>query len=330
MNFIATLSRPLGVGLTVLGLMLNACSGGGQKQADSDQKEGQTDSKTADKETEAQKTITIKGSDTAEELVRALAKAFRNAGNEDIDIRVEGGGSGLGITSLIDRNADMANASRPIKDQEVKRAQDNGVNPNPFVIAEDGLALIVHADNPVEGLDMQQVSGLYQGKINQWKEVGGTDSPVVAYSRSISSGTYVYFRDNAVKGDYGSSVVRKDGNKDIVQAVRNDPQGIGYVGLGYALKADGSVLPGLRVLPIAKTPNARMASPLKPENIISGDYPLARPLYHYINGQPEGIVAEFLRFEMSPKGREVIEQVGFYPPTEAHQKNNQRLLQGDV
>lgn len=311
-------------------LLLGACGGSG-----SSQQTDQNANKAPEKSDNTQKNPTaddaetqsllIKGSDTAEELVKKLAQAFR-ASENDVRITVEGGGSGLGITALIDRSADIANASRPIKDREVARAQENGIQPEPFVIAEDGLALIVHADNSVPGLNMQEVSKLYQGQITNWKDVGGPDGEISLYSRGISSGTYVYFRDNAVMGDYAPSVTRKESNEAIVQSVLDDPMGIGYVGLGYALASDGSVKPGLKVLPIASEAGAPMASPMEAENIISGAYPLARPLYHYVNGTPKGMVADFLRFEMSEEARAVIEEVGFYPPTNAHRRQNKVLL----
>jgi phosphate transport system substrate-binding protein len=308
-----------------MSMLLSACGGGssnaGERQASGDQAEAEDQSSDDGQKT----TVVIKGSDTAEELVKALSKAFMEQ-NKEVTIKVAGGGSGLGITALIDANADIANASRPMKTSEIDRAKGNNIDPREFVIAEDGLAVVVHADNPLEGLDMEQLGGLYRGEITDWEAVGGPAAPVQLYSRDISSGTYVYFRDNAVKGDYADNTQLKGGNEEIVEAVMQDPQGIGYVGLGYALTEDGQVREGIKVLSIAKDPDSKPASPMDAKNITTGDYPLARPLYQYINGKPQGLIANFLAFEISDQAKSIIKEVGFYPPTEKHMQQNMELV----
>jgi phosphate transport system substrate-binding protein len=228
--------------------------------------------------------VLIKGSDTLLNLVQQLAEAYMRK-HQDVEISVVGGGSGVGIAALIDGNVDIANASRKIKPKELKRAKENGVEPVEFVIAIDALAIIVNPRNPVDKLTIEQLGAIYRGEIGNWKEVGGPDMRITLYGRQPVSGTFVFFRERVLKGDYSPRMRQMAGNAQIVEAVKRDRSGIGYVGLGYVKKAKGVKVISVRERRKGKP--LRYISPLvfltpprpgerKPD---IGEYPLARPLF---------------------------------------------------
>ncbi len=268
----------------------------------------------------------IKGSDTEVNLVQRLTEVY-NEKQPGVQFAVTGGGSGTGIAALIDKQIDVANSSRPMKESEIEQAKANGVNPVPFIFAQDGLAVIVNADNPVESLTMDQIGAIYRGEIKNWREVGGADQALSTYGRQSSSGTYVYFMETVVKGDYTEHKKMLSGNANIVEGVIADKAGIGYVGIGYAVDG-GSAVKGLKILKVSKDANSAPSSPAEIENILQGIYPIVRPLYHYTDGTPEGALKDYLEFIFSPKGQAIIEEEGFYPITAAYQEFNKASLAG--
>ena len=268
--------------------------------------------------------IQIKGSDTEVNLVQRLAEALMKK-NPDIYIAVTGGGSGTGIAALVNKQTDIANSSRAMKDEEIDMAKERDVNPVAIVFALDGLALIVHESLPIDSLSIDEVGQIYKGKITNWNEVGGPDLEISMYGRQSNSGTYIYFRDNVIKGDYYPKVRRMNGTAQIVEAVRNDKAGIGYVGIGYIIDDQGNILPGINSLKIAKDENSPAVSPLEPENVKSGLYPIVRPLYQYTDGLPEGNLLDFIIFELSDEGQRLVISEGYYPVTPEYMKMNENL-----
>lgn len=268
--------------------------------------------------------IQIKGSDTEVNLVQRLAEALMEK-DPNVYIAVTGGGSGTGIAALINKQTDIANSSRAMKDEEIEMAKKRGVNPVAIVFALDGLALIVHESLPVESLSIDEVGQIYKGEITNWNEVGGPDLEISMYGRQSNSGTYIYFRDNIIKGDYSPKVRRMNGTAQIVEAVRNDKAGIGYVGIGYIIDDQGNILPGINSLKIAKDENSHAVSPLEPENVKSGLYPIVRPLYQYTDGLPEGNLLDFIIFELSDEGQRLVISEGYYPVTSEYMKMNEKL-----
>jgi len=268
--------------------------------------------------------IQIKGSDTEVNLVQRLAEALMKK-NPDIYIAVTGGGSGTGIAALINKQTDIANSSRAMKYEEIDMAKERGVNPVAIVFALDGLALIVHESLPVDSLSIDEVGQIYKGEITNWNEVGGPDLEISMYGRQSNSGTYIYFRDNIIKGDYSPKVRRMNGTAQIVEAVRNDKAGIGYVGIGYIINDQGNILSGINSLKIAKDENSPAVSPLEPENVKSGLYPIVRPLYQYTDGLPEGNLLDFIIFELSDEGQRLVISEGYYPVTSEYMKMNENL-----
>ncbi|SJZ30718.1 PstS family phosphate ABC transporter substrate-binding protein [Selenihalanaerobacter shriftii] len=277
-----------------------------------------------DKEEQEQTYVQVKGSDTIVNLAQTLAEDYMTE-NPDYSLAVTGGGSGTGIAALINDKIDIADASRAMKDKEVEQAKANGVKPYRFVIAMDGLSVIVNENSPVKELTIDEIGAIYRGEITNWKEVGGPDKEISLYGRQSNSGTFVYFRDNVLKGDYSAHMKRMNGNAQIVEAIKADKSGIGYVGIGYVVK-NGKVVNGLNVLNVAKDVNSKAASPLKPENVKTGAYPLARPLNQYTNGAPEGIVLDFIKYELSEEGQQTAIEEGFYPVSPEYQKINEKNL----
>lgn len=269
--------------------------------------------------------VMVKGSDTLLNMVQQLSEAYMKD-NSSATISVVGGGSGVGIAALIDGNIDIVDASRNIKDKEIKRAKDNGVNPVEFVIAFDALAIIINPKNSVDKLTVKDLGAIFRGEIRNWEEVGGDEMRINLYGRQPSSGTFVFFREYVLKGDYSPRMRQMAGNAQIVEAVKGDKSSIGYVGLGYVKGSKG-----IKVLSIGKVVKENpyvttiryvsprvFITPLKPsqKGPEPADYPLTRPLFQYTNGTPTGLAKDFIKFELSDKGQEIVEKVGFLKVSE--------------
>jgi phosphate transport system substrate-binding protein len=264
--------------------------------------------------------IQIKGSDTLINLVQKLSEVYMDK-NPGKYIAVTGGGSGTGIAALMNGKCDIADASRNMKPKEVTRATSRGIEPKRVVIALDGLSVIVNGGNTVDRLTMGQIGKIFRGEVTNWKDVGGPDKPITLYGRQSNSGTFVLFRDMVLKGDYSPKMKRMNGNSQIVEAVKTDSTGIGYVGVGYVKNAAG-----ITVLKVASFEGAPYASPLKTEDVKSGKYPIARPLNQYINGTPKGAVRDFIAFELSPEGQKIVEEEGFFPVPKEYVEFNKRSV----
>ncbi len=255
--------------------------------------------------------IQSKGSDTIVNLALAWAEAYQ-PNHPEVNLSVTGGGTGTGITALISGTTDIANASRQIKAVEIEEARAKGVDPTETVIALDAIAIIINPNNPVTQLSLQQISDIYAGKIDNWLDVGGEDRPIVRLSRETNSGTHVYFLEKVLRlGDSKSTLLFDPrtlllpSSEGITTEVRDNPNAIGYDGLGYvtpdvkvvAVSADG-VSPA--VFPSADTVNA-------------GTYPISRELYVYTNGAPQGEVKKYLDWMLSPEGQAIVLSMGFVP-----------------
>jgi phosphate transport system substrate-binding protein len=260
--------------------------------------------------------ILISGSDTQVHLVSKLAEEFmaETAGTEVI---VKGGGSSAGVSALLEAQCDIANSSRLMKPGETRLAVERKLYPRRVVIAMDGLSVITHADNPVRELVKSQVGAVYRGDITNWKKLGGPDQPITLYGRKPESGTFAFFREYVVQGDYSGEMQPLDGNDQIVEAILADPSGIGYVGIAYA-KGRG----GINIIHIAARLGAEYVSPLDPEAVKSGKYPIVRPLYQYTAAKPGEAVRKFLEFELSERGQKLVDDEGFFSITEEYRALN--------
>jgi phosphate transport system substrate-binding protein len=243
--------------------------------------------------------ITVKGSDTMVILSQRWAERYM-AKNKGVVIQVTGGGSGTGISALINGTTDICNASRPMKSSEIKKLKERfGTLGVEIPCGKDGLSLYVNDKNPVKGLTLEQIKDIYTEKITNWKQVGGEDAKIVLYSRENNSGTYVYFKDNVLKGaDYSPSCQNLPGTAAVVNAVSKDKYGIGYGGAAYGK--------GIRELAV------NGYAPSK-ENVASGKYPIARFLYMYVRNKPSGAMKQFIDWILSPEGQKVVTEVGYFP-----------------
>jgi phosphate transport system substrate-binding protein len=276
---------------------------------------------------QAQRRMTqVKGSDTMVNLVQILAEAYM-AKNPRSPIAVLGGGSGTGIAALINDTCDIANHSRPMKDKEVQMARDRGITPHLFIIAVDGLSVILNEGNPISKLTMDQIGAIYRGEIKNWKDVGGPDRAISLYGRQSNSGTYVFFQEHVLKKqNYSAHMMRMNGNAQIVEGITHDKYGIGYVGVGYVVDAQGNVKNGIKILNVSKDTNSKAYSPLNKAAVDSGDYPIARPLFQSTAGVPEGAVLDFIKFEISAEGQKIVEKEGFFPIGFSQQVENKKSL----
>jgi len=255
--------------------------------------------------------IENKGSDTIVNLALAWAERYQS-NQPEVRISVTGGGSGTGIASLINGTVDIANASRKIKEEEIEEAKSNGIEPVEHIIARDAIAVIVNPENPVNELTLKQISDIYSGKYSNWSEVGGDDRPIVRLSRETNSGTHVYFLETVLrlgnsddKTLFSMDTLLLPSSEGIVAEVRQNPNAIGYDGLGYVPK-------DLKMIAIAEEEGGAYVLPSIP-TVNDKSYPIARDLYMYTDGQPTGIVKEYLDWILSPEAQEIVAELGFVP-----------------
>lgn len=252
------------------------------------------------------KPLTIKGSDTMVILGQRLAEEYMKA-NPGTVVQVNGGGSGTGIAALINGTVDLAQSSRPMKDDEKQKvAQSRGSEVVEQPVALDALAVFVHSANPVQHLTVAQIKDIYQAKITNWSGVGGPNAPIVLYGRESSSGTYDYFREHVLeKGDFAPAVQTLQGTAATINAVGNDKNGIGYGGIAYAKD----------VRPIAIA--AAGAQPVAPSEatVADGTYPLSRKLFFYYARNAPERVTKFAQWALSPEAQALVTKVGYFPLT---------------
>ena len=245
----------------------------------------------------AEKIIVIKGSTTVLPIAQSCSEVFMDQ-NEDISISVQGGGSGVGIASLIDGTCNIADASRPIKDKEIATAKEKGINPVANVVARDAIAVAVHPSNDIDGLTLEQIKAIYTGEISNWSDLGGSDSEIVVISRDSSSGTFETFNELALDDEkVRPDALLQASNSAVATSVANTPGAIGYIGLGYVSEK-------VKAVAVDETMPSK-------ETVNSGDYALARPLFMYTDGEPKGAVEKFLDFVMSEEGQKLVEENGY-------------------
>jgi phosphate transport system substrate-binding protein len=258
--------------------------------------------------------IRVEGSDTMVNVAQAWAEQYRRS-HPHISVQVLGGGSGVGIASLIDDNCDLATASRRMKDKEIQKATSNrGEAPREYIVGYDALAVYVHRDLPLDSISLEELAEIFGegGTVGHWSQLGVDASSkrftcIVRVNRQNSSGTYVYFRE-AVMGkrrDYRMGTIDQSGSKDVVALISHTPCAIGYSGMGYRQ-------PGTKMLKISRRRGEPGVAPTV-ENARNGTYPITRPLLVYSAGEPCEMVKEFLDWVLSPPGQKVVREVGFVP-----------------
>jgi phosphate transport system substrate-binding protein len=259
--------------------------------------------------------IQNKGSDTLVNVAQAWAEAYQTV-DPDVAVAVSGGGSGTGIAALINGTVDIANASRQIKSKESDMAAKNGVTPLEHIVGYDALAVFLHADNPADTMTIEQLQEIFGrgGKATRWTDLGievpgCKNQQIVVVSRQNNSGTYAYFKDAVLgkKGKYRQGTLDMHGSKDVVDLVEKTPCAIGYSGLAYATDH-------VKLACIAESDPANCVSP-SPATASDGSYPIARPLFMYTNGEPQGHIKQYLDWVMSDTGQCIIKEKGYAPLT---------------
>ena len=246
----------------------------------------------------------IKGSDTVLPVAQQTAERFMNL-QPDARVTVTGGGTGVGISALMDNTTDIAMASRPIKFSEKMKTKEAGQEVDEVIVAYDALAVVVHPSNPVKQLTRQQLEDIFRGKVTNWQQVGGDDRKIVVYSRETSSGTYEFFKESVLKNkNYMSSSLSMPATGAIIQSVSQTRGAIGYVGLAY-------VSPRIKTLAVSYDGQHYAAPTL--ENAINKTYPIVRPLYYYYNRKNASVVAPLLDFILSAAGQKIIKESGYIP-----------------
>ena len=248
--------------------------------------------------------ITVKGSDTMVNLCTAWAEAFmkKNAG---MQVAVTGGGSGTGIAAMLNKTTDICSASRKVREAEITQGKAKGVDFKEFVVARDGISIVVNKENPIQAITLDQLRKIFNGTYKNWSEVGLPDGKIEVLSRETSSGTYVYFQEEVLQKDNYSQEARlMTSNAAIAQAVSQDKNAIGYIGVAYAKKAD------VKIVGVKKV---EMSQPVMPtdETIKDDTYPVSRPLHLYTNGEPAGNIKAFIDFAFSEDGQKIVEDIGF-------------------
>lgn len=261
----------------------------------------------------ARSEIQNKGSDTLVNVAQAWAEAYQQV-NPEVAVAVSGGGSGTGIAALINGTVDIANASREIKDKEMKMAEERGHNPVEHIVGYDALAVFINSANPIDKLSFAQLKEIFGrgGKATRWTDIGVEvpgckNQQIVVVSRQNNSGTYAYFKDAVLgdKGKYRQGTLDMHGSKDVVDLVEKTPCAIGYSGLAYATTH-------LKMVCVAATAGTPCVMPSE-ATASDHSYPIARPLFMYTNGEPKGDIKAYLDWVLSDTGQCIIKKKGYAP-----------------
>jgi len=262
--------------------------------------------------------IRLTGSDTMVNLNQAWAENYKTV-KPDVSVQVAGGGSGVGIAGLIDGILDIAASSRKMEPEEIAKAtKEAGAAPQEIVVGMDALAVFVNKDNPLKEISIEDLAQIYGdgGKYTKWSQLGVKNTAcsadeIIRVSRQNNSGTYAYFRE-AVLGrtaDFKLGSVDQSGSKDVAELVTRTPCAIGYSGMAY-------VSPGVHALKISKKTGEPAIAPTV-ESALSGEYPIARPLYFYTHGKPSAQAQAFIDWTLSEPGQKILQDIGYVPAPKA-------------
>jgi len=262
----------------------------------------------------ARTTIANIGSDTMLNLAAAWAEAYDRV-DPSVSVEVSGGGSGQGAAALINGSCDVANCSRKLEEREAGEIRSRrSREPKEHIVGYDALSIFVHRSNPLEEISVEDLGEMYRdgGTITRWSQIGVTipgakGDAIILVNRQNSSGTYHYFKEAVVgkKNEFRLSALHMNGSKDAVELIANTPNSIGYSGMGYAT-------PEVRQVRVSRKRGERGIAPCA-VSALDGSYPIARPMFMYTAGEPEGALRAYLEWILSPKGQEIVESTGYVP-----------------
>ena len=255
----------------------------------------------------------IKGSDTIVNLIQVWAEKVVES-NPSYNIGVTGGGSGTGFAALINKTCDIAMSSRKIEEKETAAAAEKNIYPVEYMIGLDGLAILINKNNPVAELTLEQLRDIFMAKVTNWKEVGGEDRIIVILSRESNSGTHMFFKEHVLrhsdkksKDEFAPRALLMPSSQAIYDEVSGNPHALGYVGMGY-------INDNVKAVSVAADENSDYFYP-NPYNVMTGQYPISRPLYLYTDGEPQGVVREFIDYALSEEGQKIVAETDFVPIT---------------
>ncbi|MEA5001190.1 MAG: phosphate ABC transporter substrate-binding protein [Endomicrobiaceae bacterium] len=253
----------------------------------------------------------IKGSDTIVNLVQVWAEKFVEL-NKTSNIGVTGGGTGTGFAALLNHTCDIAMASRQAEEREITLAKEKDIHYKEYIVGLDGLAVLVNKNNPVNKLTIQQLRDIFMAKITNWKEVGGEDREIVILSRESNSGTHMFFKEHVIrqndkknKDEFSPKALLMPSSQAIFDEIYQNPNALGYAGMGF-------INNNIKALSISSGNSKEYVYP-NIENVMSGKYPISRPLYLYTNGEPVGIVKAFIEYTLSKEGQKIVAETDFVP-----------------
>ena len=310
--------------LVLAGLMVFTVASGEEEQANGSSENSGSSNNGTNESVEVdlpEGYLEIRGSDTMVNLGQAFAEQYMDY-NGNGDLSVTGGGSGTGIAAMINNEVDIAQSSRAMTSGEIEDAEANGAEPIEFVVGQDGLAVAVNNDNPIEDLTIQEIKDVFTGVITEWSELGWDDGgPITVYSRQSNSGTYVYFNENVMDGeDFAEGAMFMPGSAAIREAVEQEANAIGYIGIGY--------IEGIAAVNVASDENSEYVTPFEESNVDEGIYPIARPLYFYVNGTPDGVMLDYLNWTLkSDTADSVRYDTGFYQIGSNNQEANKAMYE---
>jgi phosphate transport system substrate-binding protein len=220
--------------------------------------------------------------------------------NKGVSVYVRGGGSLVGFKALVNKEADICASSKKINAAEIKDIADRfgslGVS---HLIAKDGFSILINPDNPVEDLSIEQLKGIFTGRITNWSELGGYDAEILPIIRTKNSGSYEFFRNNVLEGEeYAKNCLAVKTTNSVVEAIQDNESSIGYAGIGYA-----EDVKTVKIDDIAPTEI----------NVVKNRYKLTRYLHFYTANVPTGLVKDFIDWVTGPEGQKTVNQAGYYP-----------------
>jgi phosphate transport system substrate-binding protein len=292
------MKKYLFLSLGLVAMLLSACNGSGGNSTTPQPNTQYTN-------------IQVKGSDTMVNLALAWAEEYQKE-QPQVRISVTGGGSGTGMSAIANNTTDIANVSRKISAEELAEAKKQAYQAVEFVAARDAIGVVVNPHNPISQLTMAQISKIYKGEINNWKEVGGEDRPIVRLSRETNSGTHVYFLGTVVRlgnskdtSIFSSDTLLLPSSEGIISEVSDNPNAIGYDGLGY-------ITAQVKVLAVAQKEGAPYILP-SIETVNNNTYPISRDLYMYTRNEPQGEVKAYIDWILSAPAQKIVGDLGFVP-----------------
>jgi phosphate transport system substrate-binding protein len=252
-------------------------------------------------------TLKIKGSDTEVNLAVLLAEQFHLV-NSKILVSISGGGSGLGIASLLNGNADIANSSRSMKAEEFQLFKKDKIEIDSFIFAQDAIAFVVSERITIDSISTETIGKILSGEWRDWSNLNEAANEITIYGRQSNSGTYEYVK-KILGIKFSLYAKQMNGNAQILEAIKQDKTGIGYVSAGYVINGNAN---GVKVLKVYHK-NSKAISPLDIKAIASDKYFFQRPLFQYYRKKDSLKISQFIQFEKSTIGKKIIQKSGYYP-----------------